>query len=150
MFGKLIKIAVLLGGGYFVLTQVVPSMGGKSGGSGSSGPLTDDGGASRCVSLAYSANDTVGETWRRFGSPPVDLDSWSDALWRAQGAIDDAANSCGCSAEACATASQALGEMSDQLSTLDDLIRGTSAGFSNPASRQEHILELLEEAKSGI
>lgn len=150
MFRKLLQIAILVGGGYFLVTQVVPLMGGKSRGPGSSGPLGDDGGASRCVSLAYSANDMVSDTWRRFGSPPVDLDRWSDALWQAQGAIGDAANSCGCPAEACATANQALGEMSDQLSALDDLMRGTSAGYSNPASRQEHILALLEDAESGI
>jgi hypothetical protein len=150
MLNKLIALAILLGIGYFIITQAGPWLSRQMGGSGTAADFEDDGGASYCVDLAFAANQQLGDTVRQFGHPPVDLDSWTDAMWSVESDINDASNSCTCSADACRIASQALSEMRDQLSQLDSLVRGTAAGYGNPARQQERIVDLLNEAKSWL
>jgi hypothetical protein len=150
VLNKLMTVAILLGIGYFIVTQAGPWLRRQTGGFGQSDSFEDDGGASYCVDLAFAANDSLGDSMRRFGRPPVDLDQWSNALWEVESAINDASNSCTCPSDACSTANQALGEMREQISALDDLIRGTAAGYANPATRQERIVDLLYEARSWV
>ena len=147
MLGKLLSLAVVLGLVYFVLTQAGPWLGRQMGQTGSS-EFKDDGGASYCVELAYSANAQLGDCVRQFGRPPADADAWSSARWDVESAISDASSSCSCRSDACSLAQQALREMQEQLSQIDSLIQGTAAGYGNPARQQERILDLLEEAKS--
>lgn len=150
MLNKLITAAILLGIGYFIVSQAGPWLGQQAGGSSQSDTIEDDGGASYCVDLAFAANDRLGDSLRRFAHPPVDLDQWSDSMWEIEGAINEATSSCTCPSDACSTANQALGEMRDQVSTFDSLVRGTAAGYANPATRQERILDLLNEARSWV
>ena len=150
MLNKLITAAILLGIGYFIVTEAGPWLRRQGSGFGQSDSFEDDGGASYCVDLAFAANDSLGDSIRRFGHLPVDLDQWSNAMWEVETAINDASSSCTCPSDACSTANQALGEMRDQISALDELVRGTAGGYANPAHRQERILDLLNEARSWV
>jgi hypothetical protein len=77
----------------------------------------------RCVSMATDANRTLVDQVRQFDRPPSDPGLWTAALIH-------------------------IGGMRELVDQVDGVARGYATGISNPASRQERIVQLLEEARS--
>lgn len=104
--------------------------------------------AVHCVGLASEANRTLTSELRQFDRPPVDLGLWTAALIHIGSQLSKADDVCVCPAEACRKAAQALREMRELVDQLDGIARGYAPGISNPATRQERILSLLDEART--
>jgi hypothetical protein len=149
MINRLITLAVVIGVIYFVLTQGWPWIrdqfgGGKPIQESSSGSSED----STCVERARSANSSLVSAARSYGQPPVDVDSWSNAVWEIESELQTARSNCGCFSEPCQEATKALDEMASLLSNLDGMVRGDSPGFANPGNQQERINQFLDQAES--
>jgi hypothetical protein len=102
----------------------------------------------RCVSMATDANRTLVDQVRQFDRPPSDPGLWTAALIHIGGELSGADTACACPTDACTKASLALREMRELVDQVDGVARGYATGISNPASRQERIVQLLEEARS--
>ena len=149
MFGKLISLAVLAAVAYFAVTEVLPWVQNEFGGGQGRPELVEDESA-YCVDSAAAANDDMTRTVRSYSTPPVDLDSWSVAVSEIESSIRRAQAACSCPTTSCSKASQAITEIQGQLWSLDNLIRASSTGFSNPARQQERIQSLLNEARAAL
>lgn len=150
MLNRVLTLAVLIALAYFSYTRVVPWLRGEFAAGADLGTPHPDARAGECVGSAVEANATLTESARRFKSPPVDRDSWSAAVWEIEREIQSAAAACICVSEACLKANQALDEIRLALASLDRVVQGDAAGFSNPARDQERIQALLEEARRAV
>lgn len=148
MLSRLLSIAIVLAVAYFLLTTAGPMIRDQFGGRAARVETDDSSEEGRCVGLAFQANELLTRVAREYGQPPVNVDSWSNAQWEIDSEIQSAESACFCSAEACQSATQALSEMRNLVSNLDGMVRGTSPGFANPASQQERIYDLLNQARS--
>jgi hypothetical protein len=104
--------------------------------------------ALHCVTVAESANSDFARGMRQFTQPPVDTGLWSTFMIQTGGQLSSADSACRCPHEACLTATAALLEQRSLLNQFDNMIRGTSAGISNPATSLERIHNLLARARS--
>ncbi len=148
MLGRLMSLLILLGVAYLILTQALPYLKKQPGGGGTSATGGEiDSVDGRCLDEAIGADERLTRTARNFGQPPVDVDSWSQAVWEVESDIQAARTSCGCLSDTCQAASRALDEMSSLLANLDGMIRGDSPGFANPGNQQEKIQHHLDRAR---
>jgi hypothetical protein len=146
---KLLVIAVLL---YVAWTQGWPWLEKQLGSLGISrtqagAPTVGGGPEGSCISMAERANDALAGGIGRFISPPFDTGAWMQFAGRVQLQIRDADSACGCPHEACVKASEALRELDALLMDMDGMVRGSAESFGNPATRQERIFDLLNEAR---
>ncbi len=147
-FIKLIVIGIL---GYFVVTQGLPMIKEKFGDR-PRGAMTEsasEAGLSACIGAAEQANSTLSGQIRQFSRPPIDSQAWGFAFTEISRDIGAAEIQCGsCFSESCAAAGSAVAEMRAMALQFDGMASGNSRGFSNPASRQERIDGLLQQARS--
>ena len=149
MLQRLVILILVVGAVYFVVTEVMPHLVGKSGGTRTEGSASGiDGADGQCIDAAERANDRLISAARDFGQPPVDREAWSSAKWEIESQLQSASAACLCGSEACRAASEAVGEMGELLANLDAMVRGDSPGFANPANQQERIYRHLEAARS--
>lgn len=149
MIQRLLAVAILIALGYLIAPEVGPLLS-RFGSRSTSSDSTEDHGAGYCVDRAAEVNLELGRALRQAGRVAGETGVWSDAMWRVEREISEAASLCVCPAEACSIAAQALEEMTRQVQDLDMLARGTATGYANPARRQERIVDLLEKAESKL
>ena len=147
--GRIVTLLIVLFLIYFIYTQSLPWL--KQ----SLGLETDQevggavpGGQSRCVRTAWQANETFAGQVRLFPGPPVDPLEWAisfQQITRGIGAAEIACSSC--LSEACRKAATAASELRSLSLQFDDMVRGDQRGWSNPATQQERINRLLNEAR---
>ncbi len=148
--GRIVTLIVVLAVVYFAYTQGLPVLKQRLG----LEPQEDVGGSipvgeARCVETAGRANRTLGQQVRQFARPPADSEMWSISYQQITGDIGAAEAACaGCLSEACRKATAAVSEMRSLAMQIDDTVRGDLGGMSNPATKQERINRLLDEARS--
>ena len=150
MLNRLITIAVVIALVYFLLTMALPMLQKQFGGSSPVTESTAESADATCVDGAVQANDRLVSTARSYGQPPVDVDAWSNEVWKIESELQTARSTCSCGSDSCRAATQALDEMSALLSNLDGMVRGDSPGFANPGNQQERINQFLDQARSDI
>lgn len=106
--------------------------------------------ASRCVTLATDASRSFAGGLGRFIDPPVDTGAWMRFAGQVQARRRQASDACGCSDEACAPAREAMTQLESLLQDLDGVVRGSTDAFFNPATRQQRIDELLDQARAAL
>lgn len=150
MLGRLLTLAVVLGVAYWILTQATPLLRRA----GINSPRMEDSATdsidASCVARARQTNDLLVAAARNFGQPPVDVDGWTDAVWRIESELQTARSICVCPSEACRAATDGLDEMGSLLTNLDGMVRGDSPGFANPGNQQERILRDLDRARAAV
>lgn len=147
---RLLAVAILLALGYLAAPRLGPFLSRFAAPSADSGSTGEVGDGEYCVERAWDVNLELGQALRQAGPAPGGASDWSDARWRVENEISEAASLCSCPAEACSIAARALAEMTQQLQDIDMLAQGTASGYANPARRQERIVDLLEEAESNL
>ena len=149
--GQLLSLAVVIVVVYFMYTQALPWIEERfdeptSGASAESGPSL---GGSGCVDAAEGASQTLSGELVRFSRPPIDPDTWAMSYQTIARAISTAEVDCsGCFSASCRSAQSALSEMRGLAQQFDNAARGEAHGWSNPASAQERINSLLDQARS--
>ena len=146
--GKIIKLIVVAGIIYFGLTYAIPWFKGLAGAPLRTGGASTGSGAGRCIDLASRASSAFGEEIRRFSRPPFDVNAWSASVTRLQIKMADADSACYCPSAACPKAREALSELRTLVSQFEGFVRGDATGMSNPASLQERVDQLLDEARA--
>lgn len=148
--GKLLSLAVVIIVVYFMYSQAFPWIEERfDGHPAESSSGAGESGGGRCVESAEHANQVMSGELVRFGSPPVDPDAWSMSYHTIARAISTAEVDCsGCFGESCRSAQSALSEMRGLAQQFDDAARGEAYGWSNPASTQERIHNLLDQARA--
>ncbi len=143
-FITLLVALVLVG---FVYTQSLPrlkqSVGLETDPVGGAVP----GGQNRCVETARRANETFAGRVRLFPGQAIDPLEWTisfQEIIREIGAAEIACSSC--LSEACRKAATAASELRSLSLQFDEMVRGDQRGWSNPATQQERINRLLNEA----
>ncbi len=138
----LIKLVILVAVLYFAWTLSRPWRERL----GSSADESAGGGTSPCVSAAMAASDAWGSGIGRFVNPPVDREAWSSFRSDIDGRISSAQSECGCFDDSCATARQALSELSSLVSDLDSSVQSGSPPDNDLAQRQESVDRAIEHA----
>lgn len=150
--GKLLTLAVVIVVVYFVYTQGLPWIEERLDGPGAASTAVGEEGSpggSGCIDAAEGANRVLHGELVRFGRPPIDPNAWSMAYQSISRAISTAEVDCSsCFGQACRSAQEALAEMRGLALQFDDAARGEAHGWSNPASAQERIDSLLDQARS--
>lgn len=142
----IVKLLLVLIVGFFAITQGWPWLRDRLGGGSESVPAGNEE-AGRCVARAEAASQALADAIIRFQQPPADLEAWDSARSGAEDRISSAEEACACPAESCKRAETALSEIRDLAASADDMLRGGS-GFSNLATRQERIDELINGARN--
>ena len=106
--------------------------------------------ARACVTAAVHANDTFLSEVRQLARPPVDSGVWSLVMVRISSQLSEGDGACGCAGEACRSAAAALYEIRQLVNQFDRYARARSQTMFNPASSQERIENLLEDARSKL
>lgn len=150
---RLINLALLVAAAYLAYTYAWPFLQeqldfGEPAATSEATAAEDE--AWRCVRLAQAARDTVSDQLRQFSRPPVDPAVWSSALIHTAGELSSADSACRCGQAACRPAARALGEMRRLIDQFDRAVRGNGSGFVNPASYQEEIDRLLDDAEAAL
>lgn len=145
---KLLVVAVLL---WFAVTEGWPWLKRELDRMGHRSPAAEveegAGEGTECVIAAGRASEALGETLRRFRTPPYDLGAWENATTALEDRIWTAESACGCALDSCGRASEALAELRDLVHSVDGVVRGDATAFRNPARQQERIDELLDQAR---
>ncbi|HEV7238497.1 MAG TPA: hypothetical protein VGQ36_04590 [Thermoanaerobaculia bacterium] len=112
---------------------------------GSSGKTTTASSDNSCVRGAERASEAWGSGLSQFVNPPYDLNAWSTFRGNVESRIGAAESACGCTAESCAKAKEAMRELRSLVADLDSTIRNGSdpSGF---VERQGAIDDRINEA----
>ncbi|MCP4205163.1 MAG: hypothetical protein GY769_24905 [bacterium] len=146
---RLITLAVLAIAAYYGYTELLPQFRAYRQSQTAAEQAGEAAGqALHCVSVAESAASDFALEIRQFARPPVDPGMWSTFMLQTGGRLSSADSACRCPHPACTSAAAALLEQRRLLNQFDAMVRGASAGLSNPASSQERINELLARARS--
>lgn len=143
---KLIKLAIVIGIVYLVVTQAKPFV----------ERVTEVGdGLSRrspgvsqghCLRTADGASESFGREMRNFAKPPFDLDEWDRFLEDWKGQLYEAESACSCPRSSCQRASEALAALSDLVEDFDNSLRGGPPA-SRVADRMDRVNRLLKRAR---
>ena len=110
---------------------------------------TTESASGACVSAAEHASELWGSGIGRFANNP-DLTAWGEFRTRVDVAIAKADAQCGCDAESCRKAHQAMGDLRGLVSELDGSIRSGSAPPGDIVQRQEQIDNTINEARAAV
>lgn len=150
MIVRLVKVLVVVAVIYVAWAEGWPwlreRLGGAPAEQGAVLEEAESGGAA-CVAAASRANEHFADGVRYVFQPPYRPEEWGNVRAGIDGRIAEAEGTCGCSAESCRLAAQALTELSGQLAELDAGFASGGGLGGNPATRQERIVDLLEEAR---
>ncbi|SRR5258708_1265068 len=104
-------------------------------------------GGSSCPELAAKASEVWGSGIGAFANPPVDIASWDAFHSRVDSAIGAADSSCTCSSDSCVKAREAVGNLRTLVSGFDTALRAGSSPPSDAVQQQEHIDQLIDQAR---
>lgn len=107
----------------------------------------DSGAAEVCVHQASETNLAVHQEIRQVAKLRADPETWLAASQSIDDQLRDATDKCGCSAQACLTASRALDELRGVVDDFERLMNGDGSRLGAHATRQERVVTLLEQAR---
>ena len=96
--------------------------------------------------------DSAANAWSRgigkfTGAPPYDMAAWDSFRGDVQTRIGEAESHCGCAADSCAKAREAMSGLRGMVDSVDGMIRNNSEPPSDIVQRQENVDNLIDQAK---
>ena len=139
--GRIVKIVVVIAVIFAIWKYGVPWIQ-RQGSVGTSKTASSD---NSCISSAQRASEKWGSGLGQFVNPPYDLDAWSTFRGNVESSISAAESDCGCAAESCTKAREAMRDLRSLVADLDSTLRNGSdpSGF---VQRQEAIDNKINEA----
>jgi hypothetical protein len=145
--GKLVKWIVILALVLFGWKALAPRLKGRVGSSSSPAVSSSSKGNDSCVGRAGSASNAWGNGLGRFVNPPYDVEAWASFKSDVTQHVSEAEAACACESESCVKAREAMSDLRNLISEMDNSIRSGEPPSSDLVRRQEGIDNTLDEAR---